>query len=242
MPNSLEKKAEPQTLDEFRAALAAKDEELRQAALLMREINHRVANSLQLAASILRMQANQETNHHTRDQLEKAGLRITSIQHVHSRLYRSGDLQTIELSQYLRDLCSDLEETVLQDHADQAFKLETESDRVRLATDFVSKIGLVVNEFVTNAFKHGHNDSEPSVIRVSAQLQDNVLRISVSDNGSGLPEDFDMTRIKGLGMRLVRFIATSLDGECGAYDGEKGGAVFFISLPLPEEDDESEAA
>src|SRR5690606_5312347 len=110
---------EPQELEaelaELRAQIAAKDEELRQAALLMRETNHRVANSLQLASSILRMQAHQEVDPHTREQLEKAGLRISSIQHVHDRLYRSGDMKTIEFSQYLRDLCNDLADSVLQE-------------------------------------------------------------------------------------------------------------------------------
>ena len=102
---------------ELRTQLAAKDEELRQAGLLMREVNHRVANSLQLASSILRMQSHQEADAHTRDQLEKAGLRIGSIQHVHDRLYRSGDMRTIEFSQYLRDLCNDLSDSVMQEEA-----------------------------------------------------------------------------------------------------------------------------
>jgi two-component sensor histidine kinase len=219
---------------DLRAKIAAQSEELRQAELLMREVNHRVANSLQLASSILRMQAHQEVDAHTRDQLEKAGLRIGSIQHVHDRLYRSGDMRTIEFSQYLRDLCNDLSDSVMQEETAHPFKLVTECDRMRIATDLVSKLGLVVNEFVTNAFKHGHCENEDCAIRVSARARDGMLMLEVTDNGPGLPPDFDIARIKGLGMRLVRFVASSLGGEAGARNGNPG-AVFYVAIPLPKE-------
>lgn len=221
-------------LAELRTQLAAKEEELRQAEILMREVNHRVANSLQLASSILRMQALQETDAHTRNQLEQAGLRISSIQHVHDRLYRSGDMRTIEFSQYLRNLCNDLSDSVLQDEKGKAFNLTADCDRMRIQTDTASKLGLVVNEFVTNAFKHGHSGDEDCTVRVNAYAVDGVLTIEVSDGGPGLPEDFDIARIKGLGMRLVRFVAGSLGGESGARNGSKG-AVFFVKIPLPSE-------
>ena len=220
----------------LREQLAAKDEELRQSALLMREVNHRVANSLQLASSILRMQSHQETDAHTRDQLEKAGLRIGSIQHVHDRLYRSGDMRTIEFSQYLRDLCNDLSDSVMQDEAGHRVRLEADCDRVRVSTDLASKLGLVVNEFVTNAFKHGRAaEGHDTHIRVAAHQRDGRIVLEVTDNGPGLPPDFDMGRIKGLGMRLVRFVASSLGGDSGARNGTRG-AVFFVVLPLGEGD------
>jgi two-component sensor histidine kinase len=219
---------------ELRAQLAAKEEELGQAGLLMREVNHRVANSLQLASSILRMQSHQEADAHTRDQLEKAGLRIGSIQHVHDRLYRSGDMRTIEFSQYLRDLCNDLSDSVMQEEAQHGVTIETDCERMRLPTDIVSKLGLVVNEFVTNAVKHGCGlDGCDTVIRVSGHARDGMLILEVADNGAGLPEGFDIGRIKGLGMRLVRFVASSLGGECGARNGEVG-AMFYVAIPLPE--------
>lgn len=219
-------------LENLRAQLAAKEEELRQSALLMREVNHRVANSLQLASSILRMQAHQEADAHTRDQLEKAGLRINSIQHVHDRLYRSGDMRTIEFSQYLRDLCNDLADSVMQEEAGHRMKLDADCERLRLSTDIASKLGLVINEFVTNAFKHGTAADGETRIHVRSHRRDEVLFIEVSDNGAGLPPDFDIARIKGLGMRLVRFVSSSLGGEAGARNGD-GGAIFYVSIPLP---------
>ena len=229
---------EPSETEDLRALLAAKEEELRRAELLMREVNHRVANSLQLASSILRMQAHQETDPHTREQLEKAGLRIGSIQHVHARLYRSGDMQTIELSQYLRDLCNELSESVMQEGQDKHHTITTDCERMRLPTDFVSKLGLVINEFVTNAFKHAETEEDSAEIRVSVRTQDDHLMLEVADNGPGLSEDFDMSRIRGLGMKLVRSVASSLAGDAGARNGETVGAVFWLTLPLPAKTDD----
>lgn len=223
-------------LAELRALVAAKDEELRQRDLLMREVNHRVANSLQLASSILRMQAHQEADAHTRDQLEKAGLRIGSIQHVHDRLYRSGDMRTVDFSHYLRDLCNDLADSVLQEETGHRVKLESECERMRLPTDYVSKLGLVVNEFVTNAIKHGFGpEGAETLVRVTGLQRAGRIVLEVADNGSGVAQDFDIGRTKGLGMRLVRFVSGSLGGEAGARNGTGGGAVFFVEIPLPEE-------
>ena len=104
---------------------------------------------------------------------------------------------------------------------------------MRLPTDIVSKLGLVVNEFVTNAVKHGCGlDGCDTVIRVGGHARDGMLVLEVADNGAGLPQDFDIGRIKGLGMRLVRFVASSLGGESGARNGEVG-AIFFVAIPLP---------
>ena len=111
--------------------------------------------------------------------------------------------------------------------------LGADCDRIRIQTDTASKLGLVVNEFVTNAFKHGHSGDEDCTVRVTAYVADGVLTIEVADGGPGLPEDFDIARIRGLGMRLVRFVAGSLGGESGARNGAKG-AVFFVRIPLPD--------
>lgn len=220
-------------LVELRHQLAQRDEELRQRDLLMREVNHRVANSLQLASSMLRMQAHQEEDAHTRDALEKAGLRLGSIQHVHGRLYRSGDMRTIEFSQYLRELCNDLSSSMLQEGDGPAFTIDVDCERMRLPTDHVSKLGLVVNEFVTNAFKHAQKGSEPCHIEICARLEEeNRLLLEVADTGSGLPEGFDMSRVRGLGMRLVRFVSGSLGGQAGARNRDEGGALFWVNISV----------
>jgi two-component sensor histidine kinase len=220
-------------IEELRALIAHHEEELRQRDLLMREVNHRVANSLQLASSMLRMQAHQEEDLHTRESLEKAGLRLGSIQHVHGRLYRSGDMRTIEFSQYLRELSNDLSSSMLQNEGEQTFTIEVDCERMRLPTDHVSKLGLVVNEFVTNAFKHTHRLGSPCCISIHARKQpDERLVLEVSDTGDGLPENFDMARVKGLGMRLVRFVASSLGGESGARNVDGGGALFWVNISV----------
>lgn len=234
MPNSAQNARDlspEMELAELRALVAGHAEELRQRDLLMREVNHRVANSLQLATSMLRMQAHQESDPHTCEQLEKASARLSSIQHVHGRLYRSADMRTIEFSQYLRDLCTELSASMQQDTAGKTFTIEVECDRMRLPTDHVSKLGLLVNELVTNAFKHARCDRDCTIHVHAQKLEGERLLLEVSDNGNGLPEGFDMGRVKGLGMRLVRFVSSSLGGESSARNGETG-AVFRVEISV----------
>jgi two-component sensor histidine kinase len=93
-----------------------------------------------------------------------------------------------------------------------------------------------VNEFVTNAFKHGFGpEGSESRVHVRGLQREGRIVLEVTDNGSGVPEDFDMARIKGLGMRLVRFVSSSLGGDAGARNGTEGGAVFFVAIPVPED-------
>jgi two-component sensor histidine kinase len=228
VPDNLDLEME---LEELRSLVAGHGEELRQRDLLMREVNHRVANSIQLATSILRMQAHQETDPHTSGQLEKASSRLSAIQHVHNRLYRSADMRTIEFSQYLHDLCGELAGSVEQEGIAPAFTVKVDCERMRLPTDHVAKLGLVINELVTNAFKHAGGAAD-CVINVHAEkLEGERLVVEVSDNGTGLPDGFDMARVKGLGMRLVRFVSSSLGGSSSARNGETG-AVFRVEISV----------
>jgi len=217
--------------------MQANDEILRQKDMLMREVNHRVANSLQLTSSTLRMQAHQEKNTHTRAEIEKAALRIAAIRHLHQRLHTSGDMEYVEIANYLRDLCLDLTKSMsMNTQGDtQSGKLRVAFDcaSALLPTDFVSKIGLMTTELVINALKHGCAGDACSVV-VGAEIAEGRLVLSVTDGGPGLPGGFDINRTKGLGMRVVLSIASSLGGSVEARPGCEHGAMFIVTLPLPD--------
>jgi len=102
-----------------------------------------------------------------------------------------------------------------------------------LPTDFVSKIGLMATELVINALKHGCAGDACSVV-VGAEISEGRLVLSVTDGGPGLPGGFDINRTEGLGMRVVLSIASSLGGSVEARPGCEHGAMFIVSLPLPD--------
>lgn len=213
---------------ELKKALAERE-------LVLREVNHRVANSIQLTTSILRMQAHMEADPHTKEQLDKAALRISAIRHVHDQLHHSGVMESVEIAPYLRDLTTDLAAALpIENRNGQRFRVSAQADELSLPTDWVSKIGVVVTECVSNASRHGRPASGDCVINVTFRRSGDHFALSIADNGTGVPEGYDPQTAKGLGLRLAKSVAGGLGGEIKAQNDPGGGAVFTITLPPPK--------
>jgi two-component sensor histidine kinase len=170
---------------------------------LLKEVNHRVKNSLQLAASVLRLQAANAKDEAVRQVLGDAQARVMAIARAHERLYKTTEFTQIDICAYLQEVCADL------DGGELAFE---GPEGIRIATDRAIPLAMLVSELITNSMKHAYPGREhgPVYVRV-APAADNMLRLSVSDEGVGLPEGFDPETTKGLGMRLVRAFAQRLD-------------------------------
>ena len=204
---------------------------LDQRELLLQEVNHRVKNSLQLVSSMLHLQAGTSGQEEVKQALLEASTRIAAIARAHQRLYRSDNVQMLDLAAYLVDLCQDLNAV----RSDCTINVEAKS-AVEIATDRAIPIALVVNELVTNAVKYGHPASEPCRIdvRLERHAEDTVV-LSVRDDGSGLPQGFDPASATGLGMRIVTAFAQQLGAELEARD-RAPGTEFALLIPLrPQE-------
>lgn len=196
--------------------------------LMLREVNHRVSNSLQLANSMLRLQERAAVGAEAKQELGKAADRIVSIGLIHTRLYRAGDLNAIKLGVYLRDLCTDLTASGNGRPEVGAFDVEVEvPETLALPPDLVTKLGLIVNELVTNSFKHAAGSSH---CRIGVTQSADTLTMNISDDGPGLPVGFQPQRQKGLGMRMVLSLVDQLDGDLIAEPSTQG-ARFIISVP-----------
>jgi two-component sensor histidine kinase len=205
-----------------------KDELLAQQDMMMREVNHRVSNSLQLSNSMLRVQERLAAGDEAKHELRKAADRIGSISLIHTRLYKTGDMNAIKIGAYLRDLCVDL--IASGDGRNAVIVLDIEVDApetLSLPPDLVTKLGLIVNELVTNSFKHATGSTH---CRIGVAQSADILEMTVSDDGPGLPAGFEPQQQKGLGMRMVLSLVDQLDGELTATPSPDG-ARFVISLP-----------
>jgi two-component sensor histidine kinase len=205
-----------------------KDELLARQDMMMREVNHRVSNSLQLANSMLRVQERRAVGEEAKLELKTAADRLVSIGLIHTRLYQAGDMNAIKIGAYLRDLCVDLTASGDGRHSVIALDIEVDAPEIlSLPPDLVTKLGLIVNELVTNSFKHATKSTH---CRIAVAQSVNILEITVSDDGPGLPEGFEPQRQKGLGMRMVLSLVDQLDGTLVATPSPDG-ARFVISLP-----------
>jgi two-component sensor histidine kinase len=205
---------------ELKSALA------RQEALL-REVDHRVKNSLQLVMSILRLQGDTADLPDLRHQLHEAAGRISAIAKVHQRLHQTNVAQSIDLGAYLGELCRDVDDVA----ANRQVFADTPSG-IEIATDRAISVAVLVNELITNAVKHAYADREVGAIWVTlARKNDESAVISVRDEGVGLPPNFDLGGGKTLGMKIVGALAQQLGATLSAVARDPGTEITLL-LPL----------
>jgi two-component sensor histidine kinase len=205
-------------MDQLEMQLAAR-RAVSQAELMAKEIDHRVMNSLQFVSSLLLMQSRSpdvgEAAHH----LQLAANRVAAVAQVHRHFTAEGAHVTSCIS-FLRKLCSDLESVLGQ-------TISVEGDEGDVPTTAIQPIGLLVNELVTNAAKHGGG-----AIEVHYAIRQDDHKLSVCDAGEGLPPNFNIAEARtSLGMRVVTVLAKQLGGDLSAGSRQDGsGTCFAVSF------------
>ena len=195
--------------------------------VLLKEVNHRVKNSLQLISSMLHLQAGAVGDPDLTERLNEASTRILAVGRAYERLAYNPDYEKIDLVAYLREVIGDLETAVAP------CKIQFEApEEIQFAADRAIVVALIINELVLNAGKYAYPDSvEGSIwVRLSQTEREAVL-ISVRDVGVGLPADFNPTTSKRLGTRLVNALAKQLGAELTRPSSARG-SNFTLLVPL----------
>ncbi|MFM9859372.1 histidine kinase dimerization/phosphoacceptor domain -containing protein [Pseudoxanthobacter sp. M-2] len=190
---------------EMQARQEARDRLLHEKDLLMKEVHHRVENSLQLVRSILQLQARSQTSTEVRVQLEEAASRISAIGAVHHRLHAGGSVETADLPSYFDGLMGDVRQLLPGD--DTARPIAIDSPQIALPVNVITPLGLITMELITNSLKYG---SGP--VRVTIRPVAGAIEVAVVDDGHGFPVEFDPAMSRGLGMRLVRALCRPAGG------------------------------
>lgn len=219
-------------LDQRNALVAQKD-------LLMREVNHRIKNSLQVVSSLLALQGQSAPEGEARRQIAEAGRRVRAVSDIHTLLYRGQDVQAVPFHEYLTDLCRDLERSAMQG---EEWRLELSLEPIEVPTDRAVPLGLIANELVMNAVKHAYPDGGDKPVRVGlARVDAEVLRLTIADRGTGLPDGFDWRRSRSLGMRVVHALSAQLGAGLEVRD-TKPGTEFAVTVRLSELEPDPPAA
>jgi len=203
---------------------------LKEKETLMREGDHRLMNSLQLVQSILALQSRRASSEETKAQLDMASNRVLAIATVHKQLHLSGSLEEIDIDDFLRRLCESLKHTA----PSQIKAINLAADRTKLRSDMASGIGLLVAELVTNSFKYAYPIGESGNVAVDFKQTLSGWHLQVSDEGRGLPMDFDIDQSKGFGMQVVKAFVRRLNAEL-SVSSRPGRTVFDISIPSEAE-------
>ncbi|MFP5239394.1 MAG: histidine kinase dimerization/phosphoacceptor domain -containing protein [Acidobacteriota bacterium] len=210
-----------------RQAERAMTASLKEKDILLREIHHRVKNNLQIISSLLSIQEQGMGNPEAKAALLEGRGRIASMALIHEQLYHSRDLGEIDLKAYLEQFVPRLVATY---KAGRDISLDLDLPAVSLSLDKAIPFGLIMNELVTNAIKHGLKDRDAGEVRVRLRLDGGHLEASVSDDGAGLPPDFDLTGAGTLGLQIVTLLTDQLHGVLTVESS--GGAVFSIRIPV----------
>ncbi len=206
---------------------------LREKEVLLREIHHRVKNNMQVISSLMGLQSAYITKGaDIKNALGEMQNRIKSMAIVHEKLYQSADLSRIDFKEYLASLVSSVVQSFMIDP--ERIRLEMNTLPMKLGIDLAVPGGLLLNELITNAYKHAFPGGRRGVITISMNVTDSgSYRMSVRDDGVGLPAGFDMDASGSLGLRLVQILTQQLGGELVVRN--EGGAEFTVVFPHEKE-------
>jgi two-component sensor histidine kinase len=196
--------------------------------VLLKEVNHRVKNSLQVVSSMLQLQASAAGDPVLTEQLQEASSRINAVGRAYERLAYNADYENIDLVGYLREVIDDLAGAVAP------FKIVFEApEQIMFAADRAILVGLIINELVSNAGKYAYpNCSEGAIwVRVLRLEDKNTVSLSVRDDGVGMPPGFDPSTSKRLGSRLVKALGQQLNAEL-TRPVSPVGANFTLLVPI----------
>jgi two-component sensor histidine kinase len=200
---------------------------LMQRELLLKELNHRVKNNLQMVSSLLNLQAARMSDPAVKEQFRKAIDRVQAVGDIHARLYQGEQLGRIEFDEYLRDLCGRLRESMLDG---KSVALNVETEPVVLDIDRAIPLGLIVNELITNSIKHAFPSGGKGTISVHLTNGEagETLRLMIGDDGQGVTRKNGDDR-EGLGIRLVEGLMQQVGGQMKLKD--EPGARYEIVIP-----------
>jgi PAS domain S-box-containing protein len=200
---------------------------LKEKDVLLKEINHRVKNNLQIINSLYNLQAEKVQDEKTRNILKESQARVKSISLVHEKLYKSSNLAKIDVEEYIKSLVQGIR--LLFDINTEHISIDISVEKsVNMGIDKIVNCGLIVNELITNAYKYAFPGERNGVIAIGLRtIREGEYELSVSDNGVGIPAGFNIATAKTLGLELVRLLANQM-GSLQVYG--KNGTTVIVSI------------
>jgi two-component sensor histidine kinase len=196
---------------------------------LLKEVNHRVANSLAIVSSLVQMQANLVADPAAREMMKDTQARISAIASLHKRLYTSPDVRTVEINAYLKSLADEVAAGLNLGSRKLTF-LPAEEE-VNLATDKAVSLGVVVTELLTNAAKYAYPGTGPGEIRLRVGLVDqHRAQVAVEDDGVGWSGTGEI-KGSGFGSRIIKAMTQTLQTEL-RYDSSAKGTRASLAFEI----------
>jgi PAS domain S-box-containing protein len=205
---------------ELRASLEEKN-------ALIKEIHHRVKNNMQVMISLIGLQAQRVSDENVRQMFHESEGRIRSMAMVHEQLYRSTSLSSIDFAAYLERLAWDLYGSF---NIYSAVELSVTTQPVTLSIEQAIPCGLLVNEIITNAFKHAFPQQRSGRVEIELEQQEEWVRVRIHDDGAGIPAEIDLEQAETMGLKLINLLTRQVNGEMSVERNQ--GTTFILRFKL----------
>ena len=226
-----------QTQRALEQALALQKKALLEKSVLLSDLQHRIKNSLMLISGLIELEEGSSTSPETREALTELRSRVNVLSGLYTILYGSDDANVVQLDAYL----SKISRSVITSYHPTAeqFRLKITCQPVLADARQATSLGLILNELLTNAVKYGQgSNDEPGKIDVTLRIVDGPpdsarrLELAVTNDGYSLPAGFDLENAGGLGLQIVRMLASQLMGSVSCESGER--TTFYLSVPMEQ--------
>lgn len=214
-----------QDLTDIKKAQRELEKALEEKELLLKEIHHRVKNNLMIISSLLSLQARYLKDKEAFEIFKESENRAKSMALIHERLYRSSNLKEIDMMDYLKTLARG----IFTSYSPPGVKLNFDIDKIKMDIEQAIPVGLIVNELITNSFKHAFPENGEGEVNLKLKSLDGKIFLEVSDNGIGFPEDLDWQNTESLGLQLVKSLADQINAEVRMISDN--GTTFRLTIP-----------
>lgn len=198
--------------------------------ILLKEIHHRVKNNLNIIIGLLELQSQNIEDVAVKEMFRESINRIRSMAIIHEYLYRSENQSAIDLSLYIESLADNL----LAVYADikKELMINYKMDSVFTDFDLAIPVGLIVNEIITNSIKHAFIERPKGKIDISLEKNNSKIKLTIKDDGIGVPVNLDIENSKSLGLQLIKLLVSQLNGDYKIY--REDGTTVQIEIPFKE--------
>jgi PAS domain S-box-containing protein len=197
---------------------------------LLKEIHHRVKNNLQIISSLLNLQSGYLKDQETIEILRESQNRVRSMALIHERLYRSEDFSSVDFNKFLVDLTNILQSSYY--NVARLVALNLNLEQIYLSIDIAIPLGLLINEIVSNSFKHAFVDKKDGKIEIEMLRKKDKIFLSIKDNGIGIPEKFNAQESETLGFKLIHSLVSQIDATIEIK--KDNGTEIILSFGMGE--------
>lgn len=206
------------------------EQSLKEKEVLLKEVHHRVKNNMQVISSILNLQSSYVSDEYALMLLKESQNRIKTMAYIHESLYQNKSFTSVNFSEYLNTLVNNIVQSY--SFSKEKISLNLDIEKIALTLDLSIPVGLIVNELVTNAIKHGFPEARTGVININLKSENNFVLLELEDNGKGFAPDVDFENSHSLGLQLVNTLIEQIEGKLDFRSGKDTGTRIVIRFKM----------